>query len=530
MPDQELWDALQETTPTVRVESVPNDEGAVYTGMPRQISLDELARTYQLEDLIPGGEPGMSGFAIASRRDRRPVRDDKPNMSEIGSALPSPWTSMLREDYNNALRGKTGLMQYDKMRKGDGTVRSALNLVKTPVLSARWFMEPASDSARDRNVAEFIWKALTDWMSTSWPQFLYECLYFLDYGVYVFEKVFRDDHPDAGGKITWQKFSPRHPLDINEWVYDRNGGLAGVRVPVPDRDGAGGTSSDDRFIGIEKLLVFTNEREGGSARGVSILRPAYKHWYYKDNLYKIDAIQKERHGIGIPIISLPPNFTAEDRRIAEDLGRNLRTNERAHVVLPPNWEILFAKLEGQPVNALTSAEHHDKMIRQSVLAPPEGATEAKDQEIFLRSTRYIAGIVTDIMNKYAIPQLVHYNWSRVGVPVLRARGIGEAEEQRTRSFTVRNYVGAGLIVPDERLEEHLRRDLDLPPIDEATRRVVANPQAGPTQEDNTQGPQPGVNSNRPAPPQPPRVGMPRQNPQANTANPRANTGNDRSGG
>src|SRR5690606_25354998 len=178
----------------------------------------------------------------------------------------------------------------------------------------------------------------------------------LDFGYYMFEKVY----VERDGLIEWQKFAPRHPLDCSGWVWDEHGGPVGARFDSED-------GLSDIFIPIEKLAVFTFDREAGDIRGMSVLRSAYKHWYFKENLYKIDAIQKERHGVGVPIIKLPPGYTPNDRIVAHELGRNLRSNEKAHVVLPPFWEVMFAKLEGQHVDALQSAEHHSRMIFQNIL-------------------------------------------------------------------------------------------------------------------------------------------------------------------
>src|SRR5690606_17163314 len=121
-------------------------------------------------------------------------------------------------------------------------------------------------------------------------------------------------------------------------------------------------------IPIEKLAVFTFDKEGGDFRGRSLLRRVYKHWFYKENLYKIDAIQKERHAIGIPVIMLPPGWTQHDKRAAENIGMSLRTNENAYVVLPPLWELTFAELRGHHVNVLDSITHHGTMIYENVVA------------------------------------------------------------------------------------------------------------------------------------------------------------------
>jgi hypothetical protein len=294
---------------------------------------------------------------------------------------------------------------------------------------------------------------------------------------------------------------------------------------------------DEVVIPIEKLLVFTFDKEAGNIEGISILRSAYKHWYYKDTLYKIDAIQKERHGIGVPVVKLPAGFKDGDKDIADELGRNLRTNERAHVVLPPLWDLEFAELHGNLVDVMGSAEHHDRMIEKNILAsfmsnPSSGKEE--DQTMFLKATRFIAEILTDVFNKYAIPQLCDFNYGtlRTGYPKLKARRIGEQADWRTMSFAVRNLVGAGVITPDDPLEELLREEMDLPPMDPETARDVPTPQDPQGGEDDSSGAEgdaKGKTKTPLRPAGPARVGPARQaSPKAKPQS--SNSGQDRSGG
>jgi hypothetical protein len=379
---------------------------------------------------------------------------------------------------------------YDKMRKSDGTVRGTLRLAKTPVLAGQWSMTPASSSAKDKMIAEFVWNNLTKWMSTSWPQMLTESLLMLDFGYYMFEKVFvpgeqLTNDPSARGKICWKKMAPRHPMDVKEWFFDFEGGPLSVDMWGSPAQMAGLQGGVFQGYGqwtnipINKLLVFSFDKEAGNIEGISLLRSAYKHWYYKDNLYKIDAIQKERHGIGVPVIQLPAGYSPQDLTLADNLGRNLRTNDRAHVVLPPNWILTFAELKGQPVNVIESINHHDNEIEKQILGQFLGQNQKQDEEshtLFLKATRFTADIVTDIVNSYGIPQLVDMNWVGVKYPTLTVKRIGEQEDWRTASFTIRNYVGAGVIVPDQPLEDALRAELGLPPSDPATSRLAQTPQ------------------------------------------------------
>jgi hypothetical protein len=409
--------------------------------------------------------------------------------NELGSAVPSPFTSWIRREYNKDLYGIKGLRIYDKMRKSDGTVRGTMRLAKTPVLAGQWTMKPASQSPQDKKIANFVWKNLTKWTSSSWPQTLTEALLMLDFGYYMFEKVFipgeqLTNDPDAKGKICWQKLAPRHPMDVKEWFFDYEGGPLSVDLWAPPANISGLQGavfqgySQWINIPINKLLVFSFDKEAGNIEGISLLRSAYKHWYYKDNLYKIDAIQKERHGIGVPVVQLPVGYSPQDLALADALGRNLRTNDRAHVVLPPNWTLAFAELKGQPVNCIESINHHDTQIEKQILGQfltTDQKTDEQDQTLFLKATRFTADIVTDSFNSYAIPQLVDMNWANCEPPTLVVKRIGEQEDWRTASFTIRNYVGAGVIVPDQPLEDAIRDEMGLPPSDPATSRLVNTP-------------------------------------------------------
>jgi hypothetical protein len=148
------------------------------------------------------------------------------------------------------------------------------------------------------------------------------------------------------------------------------------------------------------------------------------------------------------------------------------------------------------------------------------------------------------MNKHAIPQLVDYNFRNVDAyPVLRVRRIGDATDWRAVSFAIRNFIGAGVIIPDAALEDWVRDEMDMPGPDVATQRVQEMPQAPTGQppgmpdiptvdvpvKDPTTAPTPAVKPGAPQAPGLPKVGPPRQGPP--TAKPtKSGSGRDNSGG
>lgn len=396
----------------------------------------------------------------------------RPVLSELGRTT-TLYANFGRDEYNSEFRGRMGLEKYDKMRRQDSATRSALRILKTPINGATWFIQPAEESKKHVKIAQFVDLNLRHWMTYSWPVVLREALNMLDYGFYPFEKVYGFKEWKGKNYLIIKKLASRHPLDLIEdgWEYDEHGGPKGGHFyNFPGGPG-------HVFIPVDKLAVFTFDLEGGDLRGLSILRSAYKHWFFKEQAYKIDGIQKERHGIGIPIIKLPPGFTPEDRIAAHEIGRNLRSNEKAHVVLPPNWEILFAKLEGQPVSALATADHHARMIFMNVLAQAmydsgsEGGT-ASAMELFYKSTREIATIIAGVVNQYIIPDLVGANWDVDNFPELKVRRLGDMKEARELSFAIRNLVGAEVVRVDDRLEEWAREAMDAPGHDPSTKREL----------------------------------------------------------
>lgn len=480
----------------------------------QQMSFQEAMSSY---DIVGARHDPVAGSYVILA-DRDPGMNKTTAFREMGYSSPSPWTAWTREERVSKLRDRQGIRTYYDMKRADGTVRGALRTLKTPIQAAEWFVKPASDSAIDKNIAEFVEDNLFNKLNVSWSRLVEDILTMCEYGYAPFETVYGND-PD--GKMRLKKISHRHPLDVREWLYDDNGGPDFLVMEPLEISGW-----EEIILPIEKLVVFVFEQEGGDLRGTSILRSAYKHYYYKDTLYKIDAIQKERHGIGVPLIKLPMGFTDEDRKLADELGRNLRTNERAHITVPMNWEVSFAKLEGQPVDCMGSIDHHDKKIMSNVLAPflDDPNSKAESQDMFYKSTRYIGQTIADTFNRHCIKQLVDFNFMRGGYPKLMIRRIGEWEDIRTMTFGVRNLVGAQMLTPDDPLEEWVREQLFLPPMDKETQRLAMTPQmpGGGGEESGAK--------NAPGKPGLPAVGAPKQKTSPPSGTPQSNAGTDRSGG
>jgi hypothetical protein len=414
--------------------------------------------------------------------ERRPA-PITPDTEDLGGPAMPLWSgrssySFVLPEYVPDLVGKQAIRTYDKMRRSSAQVHAALSMVKTPILTAPWYMNPASDAPIDREVAQFVSENLFNRLRRPWESFVREASSFLDFGFYPFEKIWQmgtwtpeatEHQPRPRTRpVAWLlDLAPRHPYYIFGWNRDKTGMVTDLWYGSYQVD-----------LPMSKLALFTLDSEADDPTGRSILRSAYMHWFYLMNLYRVDAIQKERHGIGIPQITLPPGHSEEDKNAANELGRNLRTNEEAHVVVPPGWAIDFLEPKGHLVDPIASAAHHGKQILENVLAQfidagggsrgAGGATGSRAGgaasilfEVFMEATRSIIAYMASVLNTFVIPELVNYNYDVEAYPTIGSRQVDETK-LRALSVAIVNSVRAGALTPDGPLEVFLRDFMALP--------------------------------------------------------------------
>jgi predicted Rdx family selenoprotein len=369
------------------------------------------------------------------------------------------------EEYNTDLIGRAGLQIYEEMRKSDAAVGATLKLLKLPIRSAKFFVEPASEDAQDVKVAEFIEDALMN--QIDWQLTLSEMLTFLEFGHYVGELVFMPKVFQGSTVITLKKIAFRKQTTILKWTQaDGQPGITQVT-------GTGGVFS----IPADKLMVLTNEREGNNYAGVSVLRPAYKHYYIKDQLYKISAIAHERQGLGVVYIQPPDNADEGDRGKAIEAAQNIRANENAYIEVPKNWIIEFMDMKGHTtIDPEKDISHHNRMIWTNILGQfmemgshkGSGGTQSssQDQSKYLdMNLESIANNICDVLQRQVIRKLVDINFNVKEYPILKHSALNETDISKiTTAMAI--LANANLLTPTADTEKTTREMLNLPDLDE----------------------------------------------------------------
>ena len=199
----------------------------------------------------------------------------------------------------------------------------------------------------------------------------------------------------------------------------------------------------------------------------------------KEGLYKISAIAAERQGLGVPFYRHAPGMSDDDKRAAEETSKRMRAHEQGYIMYPAQEvspgltvEVGFLDTKGKSnFDTTPLIGHHNREITKAILAQflELGATEVGSRslsedhsELFLKGLETIADNLKDVFNKYAIPELVDFNFSGIQkYPTLEYAGISKVDvEKLVTAYT--SLVNANTILVTDRDEQHLRGLMGLP--------------------------------------------------------------------
>lgn len=401
----------------------------------------------------------------------------KPQGGEIGWTGNKIFAGLPQDEYNPDLIFPRSTEVYDRMRRSDGQVAAVMQAMKLPIRSTKWFVSPAEDAKDQKQaeeIAQFIEDNLMGGMKYSWDDHLREALLMLDFGFSVFEKVWRFDNWKGRRVVMLDKYAPRIASSI--WRFPQN-----EQYDIVEVEQINYMTGQIVNIPLDKCRLYTYQREGDNPVGISALRPAYKHWYIKDALYKITAVGVEKSLIGTPYAELPPDTSEDDKEKVLNLLNAVRVSDESGATVPKG--VILGMLEGKKnaMDAMPFIEHQDTLIARSVLAQflnlgtmssASGGAYALGREMvdmFVMGLEAVAKAIQSEVQK-DVEKLVKWNFGAdAPMPKLGHKDI--TFRDMTKVGMALGALGAGhLINPDEEMENYIRELFDLPPIpDEALR-------------------------------------------------------------
>lgn len=422
--------------------------------------------------------PGLWRNDVASLDDLANVGATRP--TEFGASGTENYGGKIYgEDYNRDLDGTDAIKKYDEMRRGDAQVKATLQVIKLPLRSATWqAIPPESGDESDRAIADYVNACLfdDDAMSVSWDDCLRHILLQLEFGFSVLEKVWTVDEE---GRYRFYRLAPRLPKTIAEWRVNPHGELESI-VQYAPRGGQWGYLS----IPADYAAVFTLDKEGDNYNGISVLRSAYKHWYFKEQAYRLDAVRLDRYGVGIPRAKVGPTVTKNDLDAIEKVLKGMRSHERAYLIEREGitFDILVPNANGGASGALPSIQHHDQAIARNILAgfltregggDSLGGSRTKTlADMFANALRGVANGIAGDLKRQVVKALCDMNFVMQGrqYPTVQATDLMKVDVQSLGGI-LNSLKGAEFITPDDDIESLLRKLLDLPPLPEHLKRV-----------------------------------------------------------
>ncbi len=386
---------------------------------------------------------------------------------------------------------------YQEMADNDPVVGSILFLAEMLIRGTLWDVEPASTSTADKECANFVKECMDD-MEDSWDAVISEVLSMLTYGFSFHEIIYKvrrgpDEAPRYNskyndGRIGWRKMPIRSQATLYKWVYDDN--THDLKAFV-QHDLSTGTFVD---IPMKKGLLFRTRVSRENPEGKSMLRNAYRSWFFKKHFEEIEGIGIERDLAGFPVLTAPENmdlWNIEDENMvrvkgqAEQLVASIRRDAEEGLVLPNGWDLkLLASGSSRQINIGDTIARYDDRIAITMLADivlmgqKAGSYALADvkQSMLGAALQSILLNIADIFNKHAVPQLIKYNsFPNITVyPKIAPRKI-QAPSLREVALILRSM---GLnMAGDRELQNHLRYLLDIPSVSEEDFQEIYYPQS-----------------------------------------------------
>lgn len=373
----------------------------------------------------------------------------------------------------NLVEIQSRINEYNIMRKSDAQIGGLLKVLKLPIRKAEWSIEGGREDIR-----EFIEQNLKTGLKHPFEDFVRLVLTFMEFGFSVFEKVFMFD--EASGYFKWKKFQFLPHATIYEIVGEEDGGLKEVQQFSASDMELGEAFAPNIKIPAKYCLIFVNDKEG-DWYGTSVFRNAYGNYKIKDTLIKIDAIRHDRFGVGIPYMKMKMNYKKDDLVIAENVLQNMRSHEYMYMIIPPGVEgtvdegFGIMSAEGTGTDIMKSIHYHDESMSKSVLAQfidlgtSQSGNRALGQsfiDLYIASLNGYTGMIEQMMNKFAIRQLVDFNWGKQEeYPVLRFEEIKAADVVEIAPI-LKDLAESGWLTPNRDDENKIRIGLGLDTVEE----------------------------------------------------------------
>ena len=411
------------------------------------------------------------------------------------------------EEFLTDLKGDKAVRVYKEMANNDPVIGAVLYAIRTLVRQVSWSVREADESEEAKACAKFVEECLFEDMEETWSDTLSEILSFLVYGFSTHEITYKirrgPDQEDKrfksrfrDNRIGWRGFPIRSQESLADWDIDPDDGaiLGFYQDPPP--------SYQTRYIPRDKMLLFRADVHKNNPEGRSILRNAYISYFYKKKIQTYEGIGISRDLAGLPVMEVPLQILSSNASSSEkstlaamkDLVQKCGRDEYEGLVIPheqladgspSGYRLKLLSAGGRrPIDVNEIIKRYESRIAMSMLgefillgSESVGSFALADSKtsLFAQALGTYLDSIASIFNNEAIPALIKLNnLPERCYPRLAYDDI-ETPDLAAFSASLSSLVGAGVLTPDDKLEEFVREYANLPGTESETSREEAGP-------------------------------------------------------
>jgi len=405
---------------------------------------------------------------------------------EIGTSGLYQFGGFIDEEFLPVLRFPNSTRIYREMVENDSVIASILFAIEMLIRGVKWKIESRSQHPEDLKLANYVDECFND-MDKPFNDVISEIISFLTYGFSVQELVYKrrfgQNQPDprfrsrfTDGLWGWRKISIRSQDTILRWEFGPHNRLEGVWQYPPNMGGA-------VYIPKHRFLLFRVNSKKDNPESTSILRSAYRSWYFKKRIEELEAIGIERDLAGLPMARIPaeymaPGATPAQKALYDQVKKivsDVRQNSKAGIVFPStrdekgnlimDFELMTSPGQKQ-IDTNLVINRYNMGITQAVLADfimlgQQGkgsyALSEDKTELFGAALEAWIDNIQDVFNRYAIPRLFEVNGISTEYLPRLSHSLIDIKDISKLSAYFQQLISVGAITPDDELEDYLRK-------------------------------------------------------------------------
>jgi hypothetical protein len=428
---------------------------------------------------------------VLSRRTKR--TGPKRPSEEIGATGLKQSGGRIYEEFHPKLSGKRAAKVYREMRDNCAVIGAPFFAAELYLADNGFRVVPSEDTQLGNELADFVDGALDD-MEHTRSDFLAEVISMAWQGYSIHEKVYKRRRGDNiipelqskynDGLVGIRKLPIRSQDTIEEWVFGEHGDVHGAIQQAPP---------DYKVVELfrDEFAHFRTTSSKNNPLGRSWLRNAYRSWWFLKRIQEYEAIGVSKDMAGVPVGRAPKEFFRSSSNLTDDqrstvaqcqkvLGR-MQRGEQEFLWWPSaedsngktGWDAYLMQSGGRrPMDVDGIVRRYESrilvsMLAEAVLLGQQGnvgswSLASTQTHMFAVALGGLQRKIAETVNREILPELVALNgWPSQAAPIIEFADL-ESEDIVQKLTAVAQAVGAGVIVPDEPMDDYFRERLDLP--------------------------------------------------------------------